>query len=94
LDREQEIAKEALKTGDKVSTMSATSRHILSRMLSCWAGRPVLIEQRRALTALRQRKFQEGLLTKTDGQLQTLQELVRISFRAIVAQCMADWYNR
>lgn len=37
----------------------------------------VLTPQRRALTALRQRKFQEGLLTKTDGQLQTLQELVR-----------------
>ncbi|KAL7421851.1 Vacuolar protein sorting-associated protein 20 [Cryptotrichosporon argae] len=49
LDREHEIAREALKTGDK----------------------------RRALTALRQRKFQEQLLVKTDTQLQTLQELVQ-----------------
>ncbi|KAH8088103.1 hypothetical protein HD553DRAFT_340220 [Filobasidium floriforme] len=31
----------------------------------------------RALTALRQRKFQESLLIKTDGQLQTITELVR-----------------
>lgn len=32
--------------------------------------------QRRALTALRQKKYQESLLVKTDAQLQTLQELV------------------
>ncbi|WVQ83019.1 hypothetical protein IAT38_005157 [Cryptococcus sp. DSM 104549] len=48
LDREQEIAREALKSGNKT----------------------------RALTALRQRKYQEQLLAKTDTQLQTLQELV------------------
>ena len=40
--------------------------------------------QRRALTALRQRKFQEGLLTKTDSQLQTLQELVRPLIHSIL----------
>lgn len=59
LDREQEIAKEALKTGDKVGSRSYGT--------DC---------QRRALTALRQRKFQEQLLVKSDAQLQTLQELV------------------
>ncbi|KAK4687059.1 charged multivesicular body protein 6, partial [Tremellales sp. Uapishka_1] len=48
LDREQEIAKEALAAGNKT----------------------------RALTALRQRKYQEQLLARTDTQLQTLQELV------------------
>ncbi|WVF69118.1 hypothetical protein IAT40_003892 [Kwoniella sp. CBS 6097] len=48
LDREQEIAKEALKAGNKT----------------------------RALTALRQKKYQEQLLAKTDSQLMTLQELV------------------
>lgn len=49
LDREQEIARQALAAGNKS----------------------------RALTALRQRKYQDGLLTKTDGQLETLQNLVR-----------------
>ncbi|WVQ96617.1 hypothetical protein IAU59_003722 [Kwoniella sp. CBS 9459] len=48
LDREQAIAKEALKAGNKT----------------------------RALTALRQKKYQEQLLAKTDSQLMTLQELV------------------
>ncbi|WWD18581.1 hypothetical protein CI109_103034 [Kwoniella shandongensis] len=48
LDREKEIAREALKAGNKT----------------------------RALTALRQRKYQEQLLSKTDNQLMTLQELV------------------
>ncbi|RSH88279.1 Vacuolar protein sorting-associated protein 20 [Apiotrichum porosum] len=58
LDREQEIAKEALAKGDK----------------------------RRALTALRQKKNQEQMLVRTDGQLQTLQELVRtIEFTQIQA---------
>ena len=31
----------------------------------------------RALTALRRRKYQEGLLLKTDGQLENLEQLVR-----------------
>jgi charged multivesicular body protein 6 len=31
----------------------------------------------RALVALRRRKYQEGLLVKTDGQLDNLEELVR-----------------
>ncbi|ORX37323.1 Snf7-domain-containing protein [Kockovaella imperatae] len=58
LDKEQEIAKRALKEGNK----------------------------KRALTALRQRKYQEQLLSKTDGQLQTLQELVStIEFSQIQA---------
>ncbi|KAM0750681.1 Snf7-domain-containing protein [Meredithblackwellia eburnea MCA 4105] len=48
LDREQEIAKEALKAGNK----------------------------KKALTALRQRKYQENLLEQTDNQLETLQKLV------------------
>jgi charged multivesicular body protein 6 len=33
-------------------------------------------EKDRALLALRRRKYQQSLLTKTDGQLQTLEELV------------------
>lgn len=33
-------------------------------------------EKDRALLALRRRKYQQGLLVKTDGQLQTLEELV------------------
>lgn len=48
LNREQEIAKEALAAGNKA----------------------------KALTALRQRKYQETLLSQTDGQLETLQKLV------------------
>lgn len=48
LDREQQIAKEALAAGNKA----------------------------KALTALRQRKYQETLLSQTDGQLATLQQLV------------------
>ncbi|KAK1925786.1 Snf7-domain-containing protein [Papiliotrema laurentii] len=61
LDKEQEIARQALKDGNK----------------------------RRALTALRQRKYQESLLSKTDAQLQTLQELVSsIEFTQIQATVM------
>lgn len=48
LDREHEIARQALAQGDKT----------------------------RALTALRRRKYQEGLIVKTDSQLETLEELV------------------
>ena len=33
----------------------------------------------RALVALRRRKYQEGLLAKTDGQLENLEQLVRSS---------------
>ncbi|RSH91019.1 Vacuolar protein sorting-associated protein 20 [Saitozyma podzolica] len=66
LDREQEIAKEALQAGNKASRCV-----------------------RRALTALRQRKYQEQLLLKTDSQLQTLQELVSsIEFTQIQATVM------
>ena len=36
------------------------------------------MDQSRALTALRQKKYQESLLQKTDAQLQTLQELVSL----------------
>ncbi|RXK37710.1 charged multivesicular body protein 6 [Tremella mesenterica] len=62
LDREQDIAKEALKVGNKKS---------------------------RALTALRQRKYQEQLLSRTDAQLQTLQELVStIEFTQIQSTVM------
>ncbi|WVR06449.1 hypothetical protein IAU60_003480 [Kwoniella sp. DSM 27419] len=61
LDREEEIAKQALKEGNK----------------------------KRALTALRQRKYQEQLLNKTDAQLVTLQELVStIEFTQIQATVM------
>ncbi|ANB12426.1 ESCRT-III subunit protein VPS20 [Sugiyamaella lignohabitans] len=49
LNREQEIAKECLRKGDK----------------------------RRALLALRKKKYQEQLLIKTDGQLETLEQLTR-----------------
>lgn len=49
LEREQQIARQALKDGNNA----------------------------RALTALRRRKYQESLLTKTDNQLETLQNLVR-----------------
>lgn len=31
----------------------------------------------RAVIALRRRKYQQSLLTKTDGQLETLEQLVR-----------------
>ena len=48
LDREQEIARQHLRQGNKD----------------------------RALVALRRRKYQESLLTKTDSQLQTLEQLV------------------
>ncbi|BEI85880.1 hypothetical protein CcaverHIS002_0601670 [Cutaneotrichosporon cavernicola] len=58
LDREREIAKEALAKGDK----------------------------RRALLALRQRKYQEQTLVQTDQQLATLQDLVSsIEFTQIQA---------
>ena len=50
LNREREIAREALQLGNK----------------------------KRALTALRRRKYQESLLEKTDGQLETLQNLVHL----------------
>lgn len=36
-------------------------------------------DKRRALLALRQRKYQETLLTKTDDQLMTLEQLVSLS---------------
>ncbi|PWN47113.1 Snf7-domain-containing protein [Violaceomyces palustris] len=48
LDREHQLAKEALSRGDKS----------------------------KALTALRRRKYQEGLILKTDSQLETLENLV------------------
>lgn len=48
LDREQEIAKQALAAGNKT----------------------------KALIALRQRKYQETILSQTDSQLETLQKLV------------------
>jgi len=48
LDREHEIAKQALKSGNK----------------------------ERALVALRRRKYQESLLSKTDSQLENLEQLV------------------
>ena len=50
LDREQEIAKTHLATGQKD----------------------------RALIALRQRKYQQSLLLKTDTQLENLEQLVHI----------------
>lgn len=50
VDREYELAKEALKRGDK----------------------------QRARLALQQRAYQKGLVTKTDTQLATLQELVSV----------------
>lgn len=49
LDREHEIAKAHLATGQKD----------------------------RAVIALRRRKYQQGLLVKTDGQLENLEQLVR-----------------
>lgn len=50
LNRETEIAKQCLRSGDK----------------------------RRVLLALRQKKFQEGLLERTEEQLIILEQLVRI----------------
>lgn len=49
LDREQEIARQHVRAGNKV----------------------------RALIALRRRKYQENLLATTEGQLETLEQLVR-----------------
>lgn len=58
---------------------------------SLWIAQLVVIQQRehdvarhalargdkaRALTALRKRKYQESLITKTDNQLETLENLV------------------
>lgn len=39
-------------------------------------------DRRRALLALRQRKYQESLLGKTDEQLESLQQLVRVKSSA------------
>ncbi|GFZ45079.1 hypothetical protein JCM24511_02805 [Saitozyma sp. JCM 24511] len=76
LDREQEIAKEALQAGNKASRFVVLAT---DPDPAC----------RRALTALRQRKYQEQLLLKTDSQLQTLQELVSsIEFTQIQATVM------
>ena len=52
LDREHEIAKAHLATGQKD----------------------------RAVIALRRRKYQQSLLLKTDSQLESLEQLVRVSF--------------
>ena len=41
--------------------------------------------KQRALIALRQRKYQETLLSQTDAQLETLQKLVRPSSRPLGA---------
>lgn len=53
LERERQLAKDALAQGNK----------------------------QRALIALRQRKYQENLLSQTDSQLETLQKLVSLSIR-------------
>ena len=37
-------------------------------------------KQNRALIALRRRKYQQGLLTKTDAQLENLEQLVQLLF--------------
>ncbi len=37
----------------------------------------------KARTALRRRKYQESLLSKTDGQLETLEGLVRLPFHLL-----------
>lgn len=56
----------------------------------------------RALLALRRRKYQEQLLVKTDGQLQALEELVRVlslsfffffSFRCVVGVWLRDGWR-
>lgn len=57
LEKEKEIARVALRQGNK----------------------------QRALTALRQRKYQETLLQQTDSQLETLQNLVRFPLSLSVA---------
>ena len=37
-------------------------------------------KQDRALIALRRRKYQQGLLTKTDAQLENLEQMVKLQF--------------
>jgi hypothetical protein len=41
----------------------------------------------RALIALRRRKYQEGLLVKTDGQLENLEQLVRTPALGLQPPC-------
>ena len=63
----------------------------------------------RAMVALRQRKYQEGLLTKTYGQLENLEQLVSgyltlilipglfphsLYYRMLTALCVIGVYNR
>lgn len=78
LDVEHEAAKQALIAGKKVGTnvISRTCTHIYIYirttyfLITCFT-------QSKALTSLRQRKFQESLLVKTDVQLETITNLVR-----------------
>lgn len=46
----------------------------------------------RALVALRRRKYQEGLLAKTDGQLENLEQLVRFCYPSLYRYL--SWFPR
>ena len=46
----------------------------------------------RALSALRRRKYQEGLLVKTDAQLENLEKLVRSGLYAVCIPFGLSWF--
>lgn len=49
-------------------------------------------EKEKARRALRRRKYQESLLQQTDGQLETLEQLVR-DFKSENKPCIDHWYR-
>jgi len=50
--------------------------------------------KRRALIALRQKKYQETLLSQTDSQLETLQKLVRLLSHFLDASILCSCVRR
>lgn len=78
LAREREVAQAALARGDKVGPYPQRPAFSPIHLRETDPRRhAALLLQGRALTALRQRKYQEQLLSRTDEQLSTLQGLVR-----------------
>jgi len=67
-----------------VSRLTPQTEHVLERERQ--AAKDALAAGRKdqALLALRRRKYQEQLLVKTDNQLETLQQLVRLVAAAML----------
>ncbi|KAF8331494.1 charged multivesicular body protein 6-B [Cantharellus anzutake] len=61
---------------DKLRRYQKQIQHVLDREQAIAKEALAAGKKDRALTALRRRKYQEGLLSKTDAQLETLQGLV------------------